>query len=101
MIFNVWSTHNILTSKLLIDDVNTCGTFKWHIHIVNTYGTSPSTIQIFIVHILQMLKFTHMVHMVHMFFMVYVFFSIFAYGSHVNGLVFKMCTYVYTFLILK
>jgi hypothetical protein len=52
MVLNVWNTHNILTSKLLIDDVNTCGTFKWHINIANTYGTSPWIIQIFIVHIL-------------------------------------------------
>jgi hypothetical protein len=51
MILNVWNTHIILTSKLLIDDVNTCGTSRWHINIGNTYCSGLWIIQIFIIYI--------------------------------------------------
>lgn len=75
----MYGIHIIFTSKSPINDANTCGICRWHINITNTYGTSLWIIQIFIVHILQMLKFVHMV------FMVYDFFFVFADGSHING----------------
>jgi hypothetical protein len=102
MILNVWSTHIILKFKLPIDDVNTCGTFRWHINIGNIYFSGLFIIQIFIVHILQMLKFVHMVQMVHMFFMAYETPFPFLQMVHISmGLIFKMCTHVYTFIIFK
>jgi hypothetical protein len=64
----MYGIHIIFTSKSPINDANTCGICRWHINITNTYGTSLWIIQIFIVHILQMLKFVHMVFMVYDFF---------------------------------
>jgi Ca2+/Na+ antiporter len=80
MILNVWGTHIIFASKSPIVKANTCGTSLW-------------IIQIFIVHILQMLKFVHMVYDV---------FVSYLQRVHISmGLVFIMCTYAYTFFIFK
>jgi len=96
------STHIIFTSKSPIDDANTRGTFKWHINITNTYGTSLWIIQIFIVHILQMFKIcTYGSYGTYGFNGIWFFFPYLQMVHISMGLVFIMCTYVYTFVIFK
>ncbi len=108
MLLNVWRRHIILTFISQIHYVNTCGTFKWHFNIGNTYCLGLWIIQILIVDMWQMLKLLHMVHMVEMVQMVHIYFMV--YEAHFPilqmvhismGLVFKMCTHVYTFVIFK
>jgi len=75
-------------------------TFKWHINIGNTYCIGLWIIHILIVDILQMSKFVHMVHMVYMIFIVYEVRFLFLHMLHISmGLVFKMCTHMYTHML--